>query len=75
MLQQHAHSFGDGFGYTAFLLLSESHASIHTWPEHGTATIDIFMCGDCNPEEALRYFREQFDDEMTQAQYSVMWRG
>ena len=27
------------------MLLSESHISIHTWPEHGYAAIDVFTCG------------------------------
>jgi S-adenosylmethionine decarboxylase len=35
------------------LLLAESHISIHTWPEHGFAAADIFMCGDAQPQRAL----------------------
>nr|WP_237703615.1 adenosylmethionine decarboxylase [Erwinia sp. Ejp617] len=41
-------------GCTALLLLSESHASIHTYPSHSAAFIDIFTCGDCNPNLAIR---------------------
>lgn len=37
-------------GVTVLALLSESHISIHTWPEKGTAAIDIYTCGDCRPE-------------------------
>lgn len=33
-------------GVTAFLLLSESHISIHTWPELNKAALDIYTCGD-----------------------------
>lgn len=33
-------------GYAAVMLLSESHASIHTYPEHEACFIDIFTCGD-----------------------------
>lgn len=33
------------YGLTAFLLLSESHISVHTWPEYGYAAIDLFTCG------------------------------
>jgi S-adenosylmethionine decarboxylase proenzyme len=32
------------YGFTCFLLLSESHASIHAWPEHGYCAIDLFTC-------------------------------
>lgn len=33
-------------GVTALGLLSESHISIHTWPEVGYAAVDVFTCGD-----------------------------
>lgn len=32
-------------GLTILLLLSESHLSIHTWPERGFAAVDAFTCG------------------------------
>ncbi len=31
-------------GFTCFLLLSESHASLHAWPEFGYCAIDLFTC-------------------------------
>ncbi len=33
-----------GAGLTCALLLSESHAVLHTWPETGTVNLDIFSC-------------------------------
>lgn len=54
------HKFGEGQGVTGVALLSESHISIHTWPEWGFAAIDIFMCGDCNPEMAISTFESAF---------------
>ncbi len=36
------HEF-EGGGYTAVICLTESHLSIHTWPEFGLATFDIFL--------------------------------
>jgi S-adenosylmethionine decarboxylase len=36
------HSFAGG-GYTAVIALTESHLSIHTWPEHHYITFDIFI--------------------------------
>jgi S-adenosylmethionine decarboxylase proenzyme len=31
-------------GFTCFLLLAESHASLHAWPEYGYCAIDLFSC-------------------------------
>lgn len=39
-------------GITAFLLLSESHISIHTWPELNKAAVDIYTCGDRTDPDA-----------------------
>ena len=33
-------------GVTALGLLAESHVSVHTWPEHGYAAVDVFTCGN-----------------------------
>src|ERR1035437_3081710 len=38
-----SHAF-PGTGLTCVLILSESHAVLHTWPETGTVNIDIFSC-------------------------------
>jgi S-adenosylmethionine decarboxylase len=39
-------------GLTIVMLLSESHASIHTYPEHNSCFVDLFTCGlDCHAEE------------------------
>ncbi len=32
------------YGLSALYYLSESHLSVHTWPEHGLATVDIYTC-------------------------------
>ncbi|SFD54576.1 adenosylmethionine decarboxylase [Massilia yuzhufengensis] len=53
ILHSHFHAFGPGMGVTGVLLLAESHISIHTWPEHGFAAADIFMCGQAQPQRAL----------------------
>ena len=37
-------------GVTALGLLSESHISIHTWPEKGCAMVDLCTCGLSRPE-------------------------
>jgi S-adenosylmethionine decarboxylase proenzyme len=40
-------------GVSGVVIIAESHLSIHTWPEHGYAAVDIFTCGTfVNPEKA-----------------------
>lgn len=57
VLSTHFHHFGEGAGVTGVILLSESHISIHSWPEHSFAALDIFMCGAARPETALDFLR------------------
>ena len=43
------------------VVIAESHLSIHTWPEHRYAAVDIFSCGETlKPAEAANYLVEQF---------------
>lgn len=47
-------------GFTALSLLTTSHFSIHTWPEHASAAVDVFTCGPVDTEKIVtslvRYF-------------------
>lgn len=38
------HAFGGHAGVTALYLLAESHLTIHTFPEAGTATLNAYCC-------------------------------
>ena len=40
-----SHVFDTG-GFSAGILISESHFWIHTYPEEGVAFLDIFTCGE-----------------------------
>ncbi|MDK2799627.1 MAG: S-adenosylmethionine decarboxylase [Clostridiales bacterium] len=33
-------------GISGTIIISESHLAIHTFPEHGYASLDVFTCGD-----------------------------
>jgi len=64
VLDENIHDFGTGQGVTGVVVLAESHISIHTWPEHDYAAIDIFMCGDrVAPEKSLEHMRAFFKPE------------
>ena len=36
-------------GVSGVVVIEESHLSIHTWPEHGYASVDFFTCGNGMP--------------------------
>lgn len=36
----------DPYGVSGVIIIAESHISIHTWPEHGLASVDYFSCSD-----------------------------
>jgi len=43
-------------GATVLVMLSESHISIHTYPERGFAAIDCYTCGETvDPQLAIDY--------------------
>lgn len=56
-------------GVTVIGLLAESHMSIHTWPEHGYAAIDIFTCGS---DETLKAACEHVAEVMQADESNVM---
>ena len=45
-------------GVTGFILLEESHVSIHTWPEHAYAAVDIFTCGEIDMEAGVAHLQK-----------------
>lgn len=42
-------------GVSGVVVISESHLSIHTWPEYGYAALDFYTCGDIDPKAACKF--------------------
>lgn len=43
-------------GLSGVVVIQESHLAIHTWPEHGFASVDIYTCGNSvNPWVSYKY--------------------
>ena len=60
VVQELSHSFPET-GLTCVLILSESHAVLHTWPETGTVNVDIFSCSTrLKSLEAIDELRRSF---------------
>lgn len=63
LLSLHTHKFSPQ-GISGVAIISESHISVHTWPEYNYAAIDIFTCGkDVEPYNTLDVVRRIFDPE------------
>jgi S-adenosylmethionine decarboxylase len=60
VLEIKLHSFGENAGITGVAILAESHISIHTWPEINYIALDVFVCGTCDPHQALTVLRSAF---------------
>ncbi len=37
------------WGVSGAIIIAESHLTIHTWPEHNYAAVDLFTCGNLDP--------------------------
>ena len=63
VVNEAGHQF-DPYGYTNAYVLSESHLTIHTYPEYRSAYIDIFCCNPAfNPNMAIRELKRAFQTE------------
>ncbi|MEM9029084.1 MAG: adenosylmethionine decarboxylase [Pseudomonadota bacterium] len=61
LLHCHLHHFTPNGGVSGVAVLSESHISIHSWPEADYAALDVFMCGDAKPHLCVDVLREAFE--------------
>lgn len=42
-------------GVSGSVVIAESHLSIHTWPENGYVSVDIYTCGGLNPRDGFEH--------------------
>ncbi|AZK46478.1 adenosylmethionine decarboxylase [Paenibacillus lentus] len=63
-------------GATVLVLLSESHLSIHTYPERGFAAIDCYTCGETvDPQLAIDYLVSVLKPEKVYAKKIIRGLG
>ena len=59
IVSHHFHTFSP-HGVSGVVIIQESHFTIHTWPEHNFASIDIYTCGDdMNFEQGIDYLQKE----------------
>ncbi|MBI3977734.1 MAG: adenosylmethionine decarboxylase [Chloroflexi bacterium] len=49
----------EDWGISGFVLIAESHITVHTFPEKGYVNVDIFSCKEFDPDQAVAYIRDQ----------------
>jgi len=63
----------EDWGVTGFVVIAESHISIHTFPEKNYVFIDMFSCKTFDVERAMKYLREIFKPQ--KATINLVHRG
>ncbi len=48
-------------GFTAVVMLDESHCSAHAYADEGMIAMDVFTCGRTDPRNVLKYIMEEVD--------------
>jgi S-adenosylmethionine/arginine decarboxylase-like enzyme len=67
------HEFEGALTVAGVVLLSESHASCHAFPDDGAAHIDLFSCKAFDVEAARRFVLRHFG--ASELRDSVLYRG
>lgn len=73
VVTQSFHEF-QPYGVSGAVIIQESHYTIHTWPEHGYAAVDLFYCGGTvKVHKAVERLRAGFNP--TRIKFLVVRRG
>ena len=62
IVQSNFHHFTP-LGVSGVVIIKESHLTIHTWPEHGYAAVDVFTCGEIQFEKGIDFLKGKFETE------------
>lgn len=49
------------WGITGFVIIAESHVSIHTYPEKGFMVMDVFSCKPFDTRKAIEFVKQAFN--------------
>ncbi|SDK42578.1 adenosylmethionine decarboxylase [Sediminibacillus albus] len=55
------------YGVSGVVIISESHLTIHSFPEHGYASIDVYTCGDIiDPNVAAEFIADSLESKRSE---------
>ncbi len=64
----------DPGGWSGFVIIAESHISIHTFPKRGFISADVYTCKNgLDQNKVISYFKETF--ELTDVETNFIKRG
>ena len=63
----------EDWGISGFVMIAESHISVHTFPEKQEVSIDVFSCKEFDGERAVDLMREAFG--LDEVECVVLRRG
>lgn len=58
-------------GLSGFVVIAQSHISLHAWPEYGEVDIDICSCKEFSQEDAIAFAKEAFQTDDVETHFVV----
>ncbi len=58
-------------GMSGFVVIAQSHISLHAWPEYGEVDIDICSCKEFSQEDAIAFAKEAFRTDDIETHFVV----
>jgi S-adenosylmethionine decarboxylase len=58
-------------GMSGFVVIAQSHISLHAWPEYGEVDIDICSCKEFSQEDAIAFAKEVFHSDDVEAHFVI----
>lgn len=58
-------------GLSGFVVIAQSHISMHAWPEYGEVDIDICSCKEFSQEDAIAFAKEMFQSDDIETHFVI----
>src|SRR5712692_11885947 len=58
-------------GLSGFVVIAQSHISLHAWPEYSEVDIDICSCKEFSQEDAIAFAKQMFQTDDVESHFVV----